>query len=60
MVDQQKVEIPQGICRNLSDEQYEQLYASTVIHEKPLTNMLGENYRDILTKDKVIDIFKKM
>jgi len=60
MVDQQQVEIPEGICGNLSDEQYEQLYASTVIHEKPLTNALGENFRDILTKDKVIDIFKAM
>jgi 3-deoxy-alpha-D-manno-octulosonate 8-oxidase len=60
MVDQQKVEIPEGVCRDLSDEQFEQLYAATVIHEKPLTNALGEGFRDILTKDKVIDIFKKM
>jgi len=60
MVDRQKVEIPEGICRNLSDEQYEQLYASTVIHEKPLTNALGDNYRSILTKDKVINLFEAM
>ena len=60
MVDQQKVEIPEGICRDLSDKQYEQLYASTIIHEKPLTNALGDNFRETLTKDKVIDIFKKM
>lgn len=60
MVDKQKVAIPEGVARDLSDGQYEQLYASTVIHQKPLTNALGENYRDILTKQKVIEIFKAM
>jgi 3-deoxy-alpha-D-manno-octulosonate 8-oxidase len=28
----QKVPLPAGVCRNLSDEQYEKLYRSTVIH----------------------------
>ncbi len=60
MVEKQGAQIPEGICHNLSDEQYEQLYASTVIHQKPLTNALGEGYRDILTKEKVINIFKEM
>lgn len=60
MVEKQGVNIPEGVARGLSDEQYEQLYASTVIHQKPLTNALGENYRDILTKDKVFEIFKAM
>jgi 3-deoxy-alpha-D-manno-octulosonate 8-oxidase len=60
MVGQQGVEVPEGICNNLTEEQYEQLYKSTVIHEKPLTNALGENFKDILTKKKVIEIFKKM
>jgi len=60
MVDKQGVEIPGGICKDLTDEQYDQLYASTVIHEKPLTNALGENFTEILTKEKVIEIFKRM
>jgi 3-deoxy-alpha-D-manno-octulosonate 8-oxidase len=60
MVEKQEVEIPQGVARSLTDEQYEQLYASTVIHQKPLTNALGDNYRDILTKEKVVEIFKTM
>jgi len=60
MVEKQNIEIPEGICSNLTDEQYEQLYASTAIHEKPLTNALGEDFKEVLTKDKVIDIFKKM
>jgi 3-deoxy-alpha-D-manno-octulosonate 8-oxidase len=60
MVEQQGVEVPEGICNGLTEEQYEQLYASTVIHEKPLTNALGEKFKDILTKEKVIELFKKM
>ena len=60
MVEKQNVEIPQGVCRDLSDDQYERLYASTVIHQKPLTNALGENYKNILTKERVVEIFRKM
>jgi 3-deoxy-alpha-D-manno-octulosonate 8-oxidase len=60
MVNKQKIEIPKGICNNLTDEQYDQLYASTVIHEKPLTNALGENFNEVLTKEKVIDLFNMM
>ena len=60
MVENQNVTIPSGICTNLTNQQYEQLYNSTVVHEKPLINALGEDFKSILTKDKVIDIFKKM
>jgi 3-deoxy-alpha-D-manno-octulosonate 8-oxidase len=60
MVNKQGIEIPEGICANLKNEQYDQLYESTIIHEKPLTNALGENFKEILTKDKVIQLFKKM
>lgn len=60
MVSVQNVEIPRGIAANLTSEQYDALYDATVIHEKPLTNALGENYKDILTKSKVTEIFKAM
>ena len=60
LAERQDVEIPEGICLNLSDKQYDQLYASTVMHEKPLTNALGKNFKEVLTKEKVIEIFRKM
>jgi 3-deoxy-alpha-D-manno-octulosonate 8-oxidase len=60
MADLQNIAIPRGVCRNLSDEQYEQLYASTVIHEKPLTNALGEGFDKILTKERAMEIFRAM
>jgi len=60
MAEHQGVSIPEGVCRNLTDDQYEQLYASTIIHEKPLTNALGENYKEILTPEKVKELFLRM
>lgn len=56
----QNVSIPNGICKNLTDDQNEQLYQSTIIHQKPLTNAIGDHYKDVLTKDRVIEIFKSM
>lgn len=60
MVNKQVIKIPEGICQDLSDEQYGHLYDSTIIHEKPLINALGEDFKKILTKEKVKEIFKKM
>ena len=60
LVDNQNIVIPRGICEKLSQEQYDNLFKSTIIHEKPLTNALGENFKNILTKDKAIEIFQRM
>lgn len=60
MVERQDVTIPEGVCRGLTDEQHNRLYASTIVHQKPLTNALGENYKDILTPEKVREIFLSM
>lgn len=60
IANQQNIEIPEGVARNLSDDQYEQLFASTIIHQKPLTNALGESYRDVLNRDTVKSIFMMM
>ena len=49
MVDQQQVRIPKGLCADLEEDKYKLLYDSTVIHEKPLTNALGEQFNEILT-----------
>lgn len=56
----QKVEVPTGIAQNLSDQQYRALYDATIVHEKPLTNALGSNFKEILTFEKVVSMFQKM
>ena len=60
MADRQKVDIPKGLCKNLTDAQRKALYDSTIIHEKPLANALGENFRKVLTFDKVVEVFERM
>jgi 3-deoxy-alpha-D-manno-octulosonate 8-oxidase len=60
MVDRQRVTIPQGFCRNLSDVHYRALIDSTVVHQKPLTNALGADFRKVLTDERVVDLFKAM
>ncbi|MEW6387253.1 MAG: iron-containing alcohol dehydrogenase family protein [Thermodesulfobacteriota bacterium] len=60
MVEEQQVEIPRGLFKNLTETQYDKLYNSIIVHEKPLANALGDNFRDILTKEKVVKIFMAM
>lgn len=60
LAEKQNVTVPSGIARNLSDDQYRALISSTVIHEKPLTNALGEDFRSILTDERIIEIFKSL
>jgi len=60
MAKKQGIEIPRGIARNLDEETYKKLYNSTIIHEKPLSNEVGENFKEILTLEKVTQVFKRM
>jgi 3-deoxy-alpha-D-manno-octulosonate 8-oxidase len=60
MMEKQNISIPRGVCQNLKGEQYDLLYQSTIVHEKPLVNALGDDFKSILTKDKVIEIFRSM
>jgi 3-deoxy-alpha-D-manno-octulosonate 8-oxidase len=60
MLECQKVELPQSVCANLSEEQFGMLYESTVVHEKPLINALGVDYKKVLTRDRVREIFSRM
>ena len=34
--------------------------SGSIIHEKPLTNALGDGFADILTREKIVSLFKKM
>ena len=60
MAKKQGVEIPRGIGANLSDETYKALYDATIIHEKPLSNALGDDFKEQLTFEEVTKVFKRM
>lgn len=44
----------------LSQKDFERLFDSTIIHQKPLANALGEDFESILTKRKVREIFERI
>jgi 3-deoxy-alpha-D-manno-octulosonate 8-oxidase len=56
----QGIILPIGICQNLEENQYQKLFNSTIIHEKPLRNALGDNFKTKLTQEKVKEIFRRM
>ncbi len=60
MAECQGVEIPSGVCAGLDDDQFEALYQATIVHEKPLTNALGEDFLAVLTRERVRELFERM
>jgi 3-deoxy-alpha-D-manno-octulosonate 8-oxidase len=56
----QKVSVPLGVCSNLDAQSFRDLYESMIVHEKPLTNALGDSFKEILSIAKVTELFSKM
>ncbi len=53
MMKKQGVALPSGVCASLGEEGFRKMYEGTVVHEKPLTNALGPEYRSIFTYENV-------
>ena len=60
MIERQDVNLPTGICKDLTEEQYEGLYRGCIVHEKPLTNALGPDFKQILTRENLIERYKSI
>lgn len=58
--DDLEVDFPTSLCADLDDGQMRRLYEATVVHDKPLANALGDGWREILTREKVDEIFRRM
>lgn len=60
MLHRQKIELKSGLCKNLSSDKKAALYGSSIVHEVPLKNALGDNFKNILTQEKALEIFSKI
>lgn len=62
MAEKQNIKIPslKKYVQSIDEDIFEKLYSSTIIHEKPLSNALGDNFKNILTYEKVKEIFLEM
>jgi 3-deoxy-alpha-D-manno-octulosonate 8-oxidase len=56
----QNVIPPKGICHGAADSVFARLYQATLIHEKPLINKFGEEFRMKLSEEKVKRLFEAM
>jgi len=59
-VEMNEINIRSGVCEGLSDSQFNTLFQSTIVHEKPLTNALGDEFRTVLTESRVRELFERM
>lgn len=60
MVEKSKAEIPQGICKGLTDEQFDTMI-NVSLGMKPLwENALGKDWEKIMTREKLRDLYEKL
>jgi 3-deoxy-alpha-D-manno-octulosonate 8-oxidase len=60
MLEKNKIEIPQGICKGLSDDQFEKMI-NVSMGMKPLwENALGKDWETIMTREKLRKLFEKL
>jgi 3-deoxy-alpha-D-manno-octulosonate 8-oxidase len=60
MVEKNKVEIPTGICKGLTDAQFE-IMMDVSLGMKPLwENALGKDWEKIMTRDKLRKLYEKL
>ena len=60
MVEKNKIEIPTGICANLTEEQFDSMI-NVSMGMKPLwENALGPNWESIMTREKLRDLYGKL
>ena len=60
MVAKNNIEIPQGICKGLSDDQFEKMI-NVSMGMKPLwENALGKDWETIMTREKLRKLFEKL
>jgi 3-deoxy-alpha-D-manno-octulosonate 8-oxidase len=56
----QGVALPTGVTAGLDATGFDRLQAATLVHEKPLANALGPNFKGELTPRRVRELFERM
>lgn len=54
------ISLPANVCKSLDSNAIDRMVAMTLRMERPLTNALGENWKEILTPDKIINFYGGM
>ena len=59
-ISKHNIHLPKIQNLDLNSHTLKKLYDATIIHEKPLKNALGENFKEILTYEKASELFRKI
>ncbi|WP_225035773.1 iron-containing alcohol dehydrogenase family protein [Winogradskyella sp. SM1960] len=54
------IEIPQGICADLDEEQFDTMIDVALSLEPLWENAIGKNWKTIMTRQKLLELYKKM
>ncbi len=54
------IELPQGICANLEPEQFDKMIDVALSLEPLWENAIGKNWKTIITREKLLQLYKKM
>ncbi|MEO5682758.1 MAG: iron-containing alcohol dehydrogenase family protein [Chitinophagaceae bacterium] len=60
MVDKNNIDIPQGICKGLSDEQFNKMIDVSMVMKPLWENALGKDWEKIMTREKLRKLYEKL
>jgi len=60
MVDKNKIDIPQGICSGLSDDQFEKMIDVSMVMKPLWENALGKDWEKIMTREKLRRLYERL
>jgi 3-deoxy-alpha-D-manno-octulosonate 8-oxidase len=52
--------LPNNVCKGMDEEAINRMIDMTLRMERPLTNALGENWKSIMTRDKIRELYLSM
>src|SRR5882672_6246364 len=60
MVEKNKIDIPQGICKDLTDQQFEAMIDVSMVMKPLWENALGKDWEKIMTREKLRKLYEKL
>ncbi|XDD52823.1 iron-containing alcohol dehydrogenase family protein [Leptospira sp. WS4.C2] len=60
MLKKHKITLPKGVTHSLGADAIQRMVDMTLRMERPLTNALGDNWKEILTPDKIVKLYQRM
>ena len=60
MAEKHRIQIPTGVTRDVTPDQYETMVKLAYMLERDLISALGPNFKDILTPETIVALYKKM